>query len=147
MIPRNPWLVAGGWLSLAASALHLACIAGGADWYRFFGAGEELAQMAEQGSLVPAGITLAIAIVLAIWAAYAFAGAGLIRQLPLMRTALVAITSVYMLRGLMIVPLQFQPRATTFDHVSSLIVLGYGLVYLIGTWRAWPSLSRKESLA
>ena len=74
-------------------------------------------------------------------------GAGLIRQLPLMRTALVAITSVYMLRGLMIVPLQFQPRATTFDHVSSLIVLGYGLVYLIGTRRAWPSLSRKESLA
>lgn len=146
-MPRNPWLVAGGWLSLAASALHIAVIAGGPDWYRFFGAGEELARMAEQGSLVPAGITLVIALVLAVWAAYAFAGAGLIRRLPLMRTALVTITAIYLVRGLMIVPLQFQPRATAFDIWSSLVVLGYGLIYLIGTWRAWPALSRKEGLA
>ena len=142
-MPRNPYLVIGGWLSLAASALHIACIFGGPDWYRFFGAGEELATMAEQGSLVPPAITFAIAVVLAIWGAYAFAGAGLMRRLPLMRTALVAITAIYLVRGLMIIPLQFQPRATPFDQWSSLIVLGYGLVYLIGTWRAWPALSRK----
>ena len=147
MMPRNNWLIVGGWLSLAASALHLACIVGGPDWYRFFGAGEELATMAEQGSMVPAAITFVIAVVLAVWGAYAFAGAGVIRRLPLMRTALVAITTVYMVRGLMIVPLQFQPRATAFDHISSLIVLGYGLIYLIGTRRAWPVLARKESVA
>ena len=146
-MPRNPYLVIGGWLSLAASALHIACIFGGPDWYRFFGAGEELATMAEQGSLAPAAITFVIAVVLAIWGAYAFAGAGLIRRLPLMRTALVAITGIYLVRGLMIVPLQFQPRATAFDHWSSLIVLGYGLVYLIGTRRAWPALLRKEVVA
>ena len=143
----NRWLVVGGILSAAAAALHVAVIFGGPDWYRFFGAGEELATMAEQGSLVPAVITFGIAVMLAIWGAYAFAGAGLIRRLPLMRTALVAITAIYLVRGLMIVPLQFQPRATPFDHWSSLVVLGYGLVYLIGTWRAWPSLSRKEGFA
>lgn len=143
-MPRNPYLIVGGWLSLAASLLHLACIAGGADWYRFFGAGEELATMAEQGSIIPAAITFAIAVILAIWAAYAFAGAGRIRRLPLMRTALAAITAVYMLRGLMIIPLQLQPRATTFDHVSSLVVLVYGAVYLLGTIRAWPALSREK---
>lgn len=143
-MPRNPYLIVGGWLSLAASLLHLACIAGGADWYRFFGAGEELATMAEQGSIIPAAITFAIAVILAIWAAYAFAGAGRIRRLPLMRTALVAITAVYMLRGLMIIPLQLQPRATTFDHVSSLVVLVFGAVYLLGTIRAWPALSREK---
>ena len=146
-MPRNPWLIAGAWLSLAASALHLACIVGGPDWYRFFGAGDDLATMAERGSPVPAAITFAIAVVLAIWGAYAFAGAGLIRRLPLMRTALVAITAIYMVRGLMIVPLQFQPRATPFDHWSSLVVLVYGLVYLVGTIRAWPALTTKESIA
>jgi len=140
---RNPWLIAAGVLSAAAALLHLAVIAGGPDWYRFFGAGEGMARMAEQGMARPALITLGIVAILAAWAAYAFAGAGLIRRLPLMRTALVAITAVYLLRGLVLVPLlALHPgRADAFAVWSSLIVLGYGLVYAIGTWRAWPALS------
>ena len=42
----NPWLICGGCLSLAAAAAHVACIFGGPDWYRFFGAGEPIAQTA-----------------------------------------------------------------------------------------------------
>jgi hypothetical protein len=144
---RNPWLVAGGVLSAAAAVLHIGVILGGPDWYRFFGAGEQMAQMAERGSPVPALVTLAIAAVLAVWAAYAFAGAGLIRRLPLMRVALVTITAIYSLRGVLIVPLLFNPAATDFDIWSSLIVLGYGIVHLVGTVRAWPGLSQKEALA
>jgi hypothetical protein len=144
---RNPWLVAGGVLSAAAAVLHIGVILGGPDWYRFFGAGEQMAQMAERGSPVPALVTLAIAAVLAVWAAYAFAGAGLIRRLPLMRVALVTITAIYSLRGVLIVPLLFNPVATDFDIWSSLIVLGYGIVHLVGTLRAWPALSQKEALA
>ena len=148
MTARNPWLVVAGWLSLAASLLHIGCIIGGPNWYRFFGAGEQMAQAAESGKIYPALVTFGIAVVLAIWAAYAFAGAGLIRRLPLMRTALVAITAVYLLRGLMLIPLlALRPDAVdSFAIWSSLIVLGYGLVHLIGTWRAWPTLSRKEVL-
>ena len=140
---RNPWLVAGGALSAAAALLHLAVIAGGPDWYRFFGAGEGMARMAERGSPVPAVMTFAIAAVLATWAAYAFAAAGLIRRLPLMRTALLAITTIYLVRGLVLVPaLAFRPAfVTAFDVWSSLIVLVYGLAYALGTWRAWPRLS------
>ena len=146
MTSRNPWLVGGGCLSAAAAVLHLAVIVGGPDWYRFFGAGEDMAQMAERGSLVPPAVTLVIAVVLAIWAAYAFAGAGLIR-LPLMRTALAAITAIYLLRGVLIVPLLMKPHATSFDIWSSLIVLVYGIVHAIGTARAWPEISRKQMLA
>ena len=144
---RNTWLIVGGLLSAAAAVLHITVIFGGPDWYRFFGAGEPMAQMAERGSLMPAIVTAAVAIILAIWAAYAFAGAGLIRRLPLMRTALVVISSIYLLRGLLIIPLFFQPRATAFDYWSSLIVLGFGLVYALGTANAWPHLTRKESIA
>lgn len=142
-LPRNPWLVAAGLLSGAAAILHLAVIAGGPDWYRFFGAGEGMARMAELGMLKPALITLGIVVILAVWAAYAFAGAGLIRRLPLMRTALAAITFIYLARGLVLVPLlAFRPeRAGAFAVWSSLIVLGYGIVYAVGTWRAWPALS------
>ncbi len=137
---RNPWLVIGGWLSVAAALLHVAVIAGGPDWYRFFGAGEGMARMAEGGSPVPSLVTVGIAGVLAVWAAYAFAGAGMIPRLPLMRTALVAISAVYLLRGLLIVPVLMKPGAPAFDIWSSLIVLVYGMAYAVGTWRAWDQL-------
>jgi hypothetical protein len=42
-------LILAGAGSLAASILHLACIAGGPEWYRFFGAGERMARMAARG--------------------------------------------------------------------------------------------------
>ena len=82
MTRSNRWLIAAGCMSLAASILHLGCIAGGPDWYRFFGAGEPIARAAERGSWIPAAMTAGIAAILALWAAYAFAGAGLIRRLP-----------------------------------------------------------------
>jgi len=149
-MPRNPWLVAGGWLSLAAAAIHLAVIVGGPDWYRFFGAGEGVARAAERGSWVPALMTSGIAAVLTIWAFYAFAGAGLVRRLPLMRTALVLISAIYLLRGAMLfMPATFNRPDLSPDFMfwSSLIVLVYGLCYAIGTWRAWPSLARRNTIS
>ena len=149
---RNWWLIVGGSLSAAAALTHLAIIAGGPDWYRFFGAGEAMARAAERGSPVPAVITLGIAAVLAAWAVYAFAGAGLIPRLPLMRTALVLISAIYLLRGLMLAPglaAWARGAATTGEHGtafmvwSSLVVLVFGVAYAMGTWKAWPGLSRR----
>lgn len=92
--------------------------------------------------MMPALITAAIATILAVWALYAFSAAGLVRRLPLVRTALVLITSVYMLRALALIPLiTLKPHLVdTFAIVSSLIVLCYGVTYAVGTWLAWPSL-------
>ena len=137
------WLVLGGTLSALAAILHLAVIAGGPSWYRFFGAGEAMAHAAEQGSSTPALMTLAIAAVLMVWALYAFSGAGLIRRrLPLLRTALILISAMYLLRALAVLPLlMFRPELVdTFAIVSSLVVLAYGLAYAIGTWTEWAAL-------
>ena len=146
-MPTNPSLIAGGGLSAAASLAHLGCIVQGPAWYRFFGAPEPLIRGVEQGDPTLHWVTAGIAVLLAIWSAYAFSGAGLVRRLPLMRTALVAISAVYLARGLLIVPVMLQPDPHAFDTWSSLIVLGFGLLYAFGTWRAWPALSRKESFA
>jgi hypothetical protein len=146
---RNPWLIAAGCLSAAAALLHLAVIAGGPDWYRFFGAGEAMARAAERGEIAPPLMTVAIATILAVWAAYAFAGAGVIRRLPLMRTALVLIAAIYLLRGLAIFsPASFAgpDLSPAFMVWSSLIVLVYGFTYAIGTWRAWPELSGRKRM-
>jgi hypothetical protein len=120
--------------------LHIGVIVGGPDWYRFFGAGEPLALAAERGSWIPHLVTTGIAAVLAIWAAYAFSGAGLIRRLPLLRTGLVVISAIYLARGAMIfMPDTFNrpDLSPEFMLWSSLIVLVYGLIYAVGTWRAW----------
>ncbi|MEO7178230.1 MAG: hypothetical protein ABIW83_05250 [Allosphingosinicella sp.] len=139
---REPWLIAAAMLSAGASLLHLAAIAGGPSWYRFLGAGERMARLAEAGSPRPTLITVAIAALLASWAAYALAGAGLMPRLPLMRTALVAITAIYLLRGLVLLPALAMNggRASPFLWWSSFIVLGYGIVYAVGTVQAWPAL-------
>ena len=138
----NPWLIIGGALSGFASLMHIAIIFGGPNWYRFFGAGEKFAVAAAQGKWQPALITMGIATVLAVWAAYAFSGAGLIPKLPLMRAALVAISGVYLLRGIALLPLMIaKPELVTpFIVWSSLIVMLYGLVHAVGTWQAWPHL-------
>jgi hypothetical protein len=140
--PLNYWLISGGMLSAIAALAHIAIIIGGPDWYRFFGAGEGMARAAAQGRMMPALITLGIATMLAIWAAYAFSGAGLIVRLPLLRTALVIISSIYLVRALAVVPFLFTPteQSSAFWIWSSAIVLIYGLAYAIGTWRAWPEL-------
>ncbi len=141
-LPVNYWLISGGILSAIAALMHIAIIIGGPDWYRFFGAGEGMARAAEQGRLMPTLITIGIAAMLAIWAAYAFSGAGLIPRLPLLRAALVIISSIFLLRALVVVPalMSSTEQSTAFWLWSSAIVLIYGLAYAVGTWRAWPEL-------
>ncbi len=145
-VPRHrgtPWLLAGAGLSAAAALLHIETIAGGPEWYRFFGAGERMAQMASRGHWYPALVTSGIAAILSIWAAFALSGAGLIVRLPLLRTALVAITTIYLLRGLLIVPVVIivpYPEGA-FDYWSTLVVLIYGVVHLFGLWLAWRALA------
>lgn len=136
-------LIMGGVLSIIASLLHIGVIIGGPDWYRFFGAGEDMAKMAEQGMLRPVFITLGIALVLATWGYFAFAGAGLVWTPPLLRTGLITISAIYLLRGMILLPmlLFMADKVNAFAIWSSLIVLIYGLFYVIGTWKAWPSLS------
>ena len=139
------WLTAGAALSALAAMLHIGVIVGGPDWYRFFGAPESYAVAAEQGSWTPAFVTIGIAAVLASWAVFAISGAGWIARLPLLRTGLIAITAIYLIRGALLIPaVIYVPYPEgAFDYWSSAIVLVYGLVYLVGVILAWPSLSKK----
>ena len=47
----NIFLIIGAAFSAAAAVMHIGCIIYGASWYRFFGAGERMAQLASTGSL------------------------------------------------------------------------------------------------
>lgn len=135
-------MLAGAALSGLAALLHIGCIVFGASWYRFFGAGEQMAQLAAAGSWRPTLITSGIVLVLAGWSLYALSGAGVIFRLPLLRTALCLITGIYLLRGIAGVPVAIVIAADpAFWWWSSAICLAIGIVHLVGVRRAWPRLS------
>jgi hypothetical protein len=135
-------LAAGALLSAVAALLHLGIIAGGPAWYRFFGAGERFARAAAEGRWYPTVVTLGIAAVLLTWSAYALAGAGVVTRLPLLKAALVAITAVYLVRGIAFAPLVLAKGGTLTPFVvwSSVICFGYGMVHLVGLVQRWTAL-------
>ena len=142
-----------GLSSASVAALHVAVIFLGGPAYRFFGAGERMARLADQGSPTPSLITSALVLVFGVWAAYAFSGAGLIRRLPLLRTALIAIGVVYTLRGLLLGPQAvwyfsgYRAEVPLRQLVFSAAALLTGLAYLCGTQRAWSKLSTGRPIA
>lgn len=146
---NNIPLFIAGILSLIAVLLHLACIVGGENWFRFLGAGEEMAMMATQGSWVPTVVTLFVAGVLATWACYAFSGASVLPRMPLLKLTLFAISTIFILRGLLLIPLWLgwlnsTEQSGDFWFWSSIICLIYGLFYAIGTYQVWKNLGNKH---
>lgn len=140
-------LIIAGSFSLLAAVLHVGVVIGGPRWYRFFGAGESMALMAEKGSFKPALITLGIASVLAIWSAYAWSGAGVFPRMPFIKLALSAITAIYLIRGLagLVAPFvtshpQVKQNSTAFWVWSSAICLVIGVFHLMGIIPIWSTL-------
>lgn len=147
-IPGRRALLAGAAASCAIAALHVAIPFAGAGWYRFFGA-PALAAAVERGStLRPAVMTFAFAAIFALWGLYAISAAGLVRRLPLLRTALVVVGTIYVLRGCFLIPQLLriarhapqEPRNVVFSVASLLI----GLCYFVGAARMWDRLGARN---
>jgi hypothetical protein len=132
------------------AALHVAIILVGGPAYRYFGAGERLARLADRGSSEPTFITTVLVVMFASWAAYAFAGAGLIAPLPRLRTVLLLIGLIYTARGLVAFPqayfwLSAGSAGVPFRHlVFSAASLVVGITYLVGTYQAWSGIVASE---
>ncbi len=144
---KNHYLIIAALCSAAAALLHLGCIVFGADWYRFFGAGEQMAQMAEAGHIYPTIVTSVIVAVLALWSLYALSGAGVIIRLPLLRLGLCVIAAIYFLRSILFIPLMpmFPENSITFWLVSSSICFVFGLMYVLGIKQSWAYLGNSKT--
>lgn len=144
---NNKYLLAAAICCFAAALAHLGCIVFGGDWYRFFGAGEQMARMAEQGLWYPTIVTAVIVLLLLVWALYALSGAGVIKRLPLIKLALLLISSLFLLRGVAFVGLmpRLPENSLTFWFVSSAICLLIGGLFAVGLWQQWSVLSNKNA--
>jgi hypothetical protein len=69
MLKQN-LLIAAGICSLLVAVLHIYVILKGPWAYRYFGAGEKLAVLAEQGSWIPGLLTFGITLVFCVFSAY-----------------------------------------------------------------------------
>ena len=138
----NIFLVFGAALSAIAAALHFACIFWGAPGFRFLGAGEPIARMAEAGHWYPNFIAFVIGAMLSVWAVYALSGAGLLMPLPFVQLVLSAITGIYLLRALAFPLLKpaFPGNSDMFWLVTSGICLVIGLIHLVGLSQVWNQL-------
>lgn len=136
-----------GVCSTLVGLLHIVIIFYGAPAYRFFGAGEDMAVMSEEGSLFPAAITFVIALIFIIWGLYAFSGVGLIKKLPLLRLGLIIIGLIYTLRGVLIVYQIYEivvlnGSLVISELVSSFVSLFIGVLYLTGIGIGWRTLKQ-----
>jgi putative oxidoreductase len=138
------WLGWAAWGTAAASILHLAIIAGGPRWYRFFGAGEQMARLAARGSPYPTIVTLGIASILGVWALYGLSAAGVVPRLPLLQPVLWGIAVVFLVRGITGVPYVLMasgPYAQElrarmgFMVCTSVVCVVLGLTYALGAAR------------
>jgi hypothetical protein len=127
------FLIVASLINFAIAGLHIYIITQGAPAYRAFGAGEEMARAAEKGSSIPALVTFGIALVFFVWGLYALAGARVIPTLPWTRAILIAIATIYVLRGVgVVIVAAFGIKLDAFLIVTSLISLTAGLLHAAG---------------
>ena len=119
------------------------------EWSLYFGATEELTQNPTQ--LLVVG--LIVALFFFVFALYAFSGHGVIRRLPLLRAGLVAISAVFVLRGLVLICLlamyfgiiDTQVRNFSVSLMSAIVSIIIGFFYSMGTFRLWEKLSTPKA--
>ncbi len=121
---------------MAGALLHIVVLIGGPEWIRFVGAPESVVASARAGTWLAPVSTIGIAFMLMLWGLYAFAAAGRFRPLPLMKTVVGVIAAIFLIRGLLIVPLLPRLDWSRPYHLfvigSSLFILALGLAYAIG---------------
>ena len=137
MMYANPFLLIGGVASFMIALAHFALMFNPSG-YRLIGE-DNLADMHEQGSSIPLGITIGTVILFFIWGIYALSGAGLLPPLPLLKGALIAMGIFYLMRSV-VLPMELfkmisenYPRRLVFFSSGALIL---GILYLIGVFIA-----------
>ena len=129
---HNYPLLAGGYFSLAFAVLQVSGIWWSASAIRYLGGP---AKLSIDRPITYAVLCLVVAAGVALFGLYALSGAGKIRRLPLLRTGLITVTSIYLLRGLLAIPqipvVLKHPGLMRF-LVFSVISLVVGALYLAG---------------
>ena len=142
----NKILAACALADFALALVHVVCIFTGEATARFFTAPRPVLEMIRSGSWLIVPVCLVIVAVLGTFGLYAWSAAGRMRRVPWLRGGLIAIGTLYTLRGLALIP----QAITMLNHpgafpwqtpVFSLVALALGLAHLAGARLHWNALA------
>ena len=123
---------------LAGAAFHIVLLFAGPAWIDFAGAPESVVQSARDGTGQAPVSILVIAAILASWGWAALAVNGRVRSFPLARTLVFIVAAIFIVRGLLVVPLAFAADWSNlfqvFHVAASLFILSLGMAYAFGWW-------------
>ncbi|MEW6989256.1 hypothetical protein AADZ91_01090 [Colwelliaceae bacterium 6441] len=136
---RHKLLMLGCIIASIAAVWHLLCVVGGPSWYEFARAPKVIIQSAKQGTWLAPISTMLVAGLMFACSVFALSTVGMIRQLPLRRTAMAVITVLCLLRGGAIVPLWLSHLYLIDDFmvISSAVWFLVGLCYFLGLYESF----------
>ena len=140
-LERFVFLCAAG-IAIFGALIHWIAPLIGAEWYSFLTAPAWVVESARNGTWdAPIGGAV-IGGLMMLCGLYAFSATGLIRRLPFSRTALCVITTICLVRGLLLIPflIKVPQRLSAFDITASVVWFVAGLCFLVGTILCWKKL-------
>lgn len=129
---QSKLLITGGLIAAATAVWHLLCIFGGPSWYAFARAPKVVVESAKHGTLLAPIGAIVIAGLMFTCTAYSFSGAGLIRKIPFLKSALVTISLICLIRAVLAVPYLFLPKLDRWQLVASSGWFLVGVCFLVG---------------
>ena len=146
MQTRKIVLIGGGCFSLVFAVFQASGIWWSPEAVKYLGGP---AEMCAPNRPLYAVLCVVVAAGAAAFGFYALSGAGAIRRLPLLRTVLAGITSIYLLRGLLLFPQALAyhraPKLVPIRFLfMSAIALAVGLVHLAGVVQLFNRISQSS---
>ncbi|WP_234401248.1 hypothetical protein [Pseudoalteromonas sp. T1lg23B] len=134
-------------VAIITAIAHLSCIYLGEQCFRAQLAPAAIINSAVQGTWLAPVATVFVSLLFLLCAMYAFAGANIIRALPLQRLVLITLATLCTLRGLMAVPLSvmYWQQITGFSLLASLLWFLCGCGFGLGWYFTRPASQLKRN--
>ena len=142
---QSKFLLTGGIIAGLAAVWHLLCLIGGVSWLVFARAPMEVVEAYRQGTWLAPVATFVVAGLMFTCTVYAFSGSGVIKKIPLLKTALVTISIICFLRAFLVLPRLVRESFTdTWQIVASSVFFFVGICFLLGSIEAFrqPALEK-----
>ena len=141
-------LLIGASIALFGAIIHWIAPLLGPDWYAFLHAPAAAVASARNGTAYGPMGAFVIGGLMFACALFGLSARGDLRYLPFTRAALVVISFLCLIRGLIIIPYIITlPSVESFELVASVIWFVAGAGFLLGLIGTWPVLSEKARAA
>ena len=130
----SKFLISAGVIAAASAVWHLLCMLGGPSWFAFARAPQQIIESAQQGTLLAPIGTVIVAGLMFACTIFAFSAVGLIRKVPFLKPALITISLLCTLRGLIAIPfLVTTTGLDVWEVIASSVWFYVGICFIVGS--------------